>query len=163
MLSTTNPMNPVMGRGVPAAQSVVDVHRFQDFLAGSPTFPLLLRRIDAWAFPRTSASSAGRGNRSSIPPHFFRVGGIGTWRTSRSGCTNERTEEVGPMGGGFSGFEGRKDGFLEFDSSCGEGKGYSNREEGSNGVPIIAEGECNLRFANEKVFEPSDTVTSSTI
>jgi len=35
-------------------------------------------------------------------------------------------------------------------SSCGDGKGYSNREDGSNGVPIIADGECNLMPVNGK-------------
>lgn len=47
-------------------------------------------------------------------------------------------------------------------SSCGEGKGYSNREEGSNGVPMIAEGECNLTFANGKAMplELSDIVAT---
>ena len=37
-------------------------------------------------------------------------------------------------------------------SSFGEGKGYSNRAEGSNGVPTIVEGECNLIFVNGKVM-----------
>ena len=42
-------------------------------------------------------------------------------------------------------------------SSCGEGKGYSNREVGSNGVPTIADGECSLMCVNGKVMplEPS--------
>ena len=51
-------------------------------------------------------------------------------------------------------------------SSCGEGKGYSNREEGSNGVPMIVDGECNLMFVNGKVtpLGPSDiAVTHSVI
>jgi hypothetical protein len=41
--------------------------------------------------------------------------------------------------------------FLGWYSICGEGKGYSNLEEGSRGVPRIAEGECNLMFVNGRV------------
>jgi len=50
-------------------------------------------------------------------------------------------------------------------SSCGEGKGYSNREEGSNGVPRIADGECNLIPVNGKVMplEPSGMVLTNSV
>lgn len=50
-------------------------------------------------------------------------------------------------------------------SSCGEGKGYSNREVGSNGVPIIADGECSLMPVNGKLIplEPSWTVVTNSV
>lgn len=73
---------------------------------------------------------------------------------------------MGPVESRSDDFGGKKAKFRGSDSDGGEGNGYSNREEGSSGVPTIVEGECNLMFANEKVmpFGPSGiAVTSSTI
>lgn len=56
-------------------------------------------------------------------------------------------------------------GLLGSYPSCGEGKGYSNREEGSNGVPMITDGECNLMFVNGKAtpLEPSGIVVTHSV
>ena len=50
-------------------------------------------------------------------------------------------------------------------SSCGGGKGYSNREVGSDGVPIIEDGECNLTFVGGKAMplEPSGIVATYSV
>jgi len=136
---------------------------FQDFLNISPTS--VRRLTDMWACPRTLTSSAGRGNRSSMLILLSRLGGTGTSRTSCLGWVYDwrcREEEGGPTARkpecAVCGMW--KNEWWGSYSSCGEGKGYSNREEGSNGVPIIPDGECNLTFVNGRVtpLEPSGIV-----
>ena len=163
-LSTTNITIPAMG----GAWFVADMRRFQDFPDGTSTFSR--RLIGNWVSPRTFAPSSGRGNRSSMTIRLSKPGGTGTSRISCLGCTNDgrrRTEEGGRKGGRFGGFvRGQRSDFLDSDSSCGEGKGYSNREEGSDGVPMILEGECNLMSVAKKVMPfglPGIAVTSSAI